>query len=163
MLEACCSRLSALGSRLGLGILVAASAAGAQDPKPQAVTRPRTLAEDLQLFSQVLNQIRVNHPDSMDSHAVLMAAIEGMVRATDPHSFVIPAVRLDSARQRALESGKLATVPIAFAYSRGTPIVVSVVPGTQAARQNILAGDELVAVDGAPLSAESSEELDIVL
>jgi carboxyl-terminal processing protease len=155
--------LWALGSRLALGILVAASAADAQDPKPQAATRPRTLAEDLQLFSQVLNQIRVNHPDSMNAHAVLMAAIEGMVRATDPHSFVIPAVRLDSARQRALESGKLAPVPIAFAYSRGTPIVVSVVLGTQAARQNILAGDELVAIDGAPVSAESSEELDIVL
>ena len=46
------------------------------------------------MFSQVLNQIRVNHPDSVDSHELLMAAIEGMVHAADPHSFVVPAVRL---------------------------------------------------------------------
>ena len=46
--------------------------------------------EDLQMFGQVLNQIRVNHPDSVDTHQLIMAAIEGMVSAADPHSFVIP-------------------------------------------------------------------------
>jgi hypothetical protein len=29
------------------------------------------------MFSQVLNQIRVNHPDSVDTHDLFMAAIEG--------------------------------------------------------------------------------------
>ena len=59
--------------------------------------RPRSVAEDLQMFSQVLNQIRVNHPDSIETHILLMAAVEGMVRAADPHSFVIPAIRLNPA------------------------------------------------------------------
>ena len=147
------------GGVLAAWVLGGAAVLGAQKP----ATRPRTLAEDLQLFSQVMNQIRVNHPDSLDSHAALMAAIEGMVRATDPHSFVIPAVRLDSARQRALEAGKLQPVPISFLYSDGTPVVVSVAPGTQAATQNILLGDELIAIEGAPVTAESPDELDIVL
>lgn len=145
------------------GLVLWATVAASQDPKPPAAPKPRTLAEDLQLFSQVLNQIRVNHPDSMDTHAVLMAAIEGMVRATDPHSFVIPAVRLDSARQRALETGKLAPVPISFVYSGGRPFVASVAPGSHASGQDILVGDELVAVDGAPVVAESAEELEIAL
>src|SRR5262249_43380172 len=52
----------------------------------RATRRQRSIAEDLQLFSQVLNQIRVNHPDSLDTHELLMAAIEGMVSAADPHS-----------------------------------------------------------------------------
>lgn len=126
-------------------------------------TRPRTLAEDLQLFSQVMNQIRVNHPDSVDSHAVLMSAIEGLVRAVDPHSYVIPAVRFDAARQRALEDGKLAPVPIVFTYANRVPMVASVGPGTHAARQDIAVGDELIAIDGAPVVAESEDELNLTL
>ena len=67
--------------------------------------RKRTAYEDLQLFGQVLNQIRVNHPDSIDSHELFLSAVEGMVRAADPHSYVIPAVRLDGAKAVALEKG----------------------------------------------------------
>ena len=50
-------------------------------PKP---TRQRTAYEDMQMFSQVLNQIRVNHPDSIDMHELMMAAVDGMVHAADP-------------------------------------------------------------------------------
>ena len=64
------------------------TAATAQDAASRPL-RPRTTAEDLQMFSQVLNQIRVNHPDSLDMHDLFMAAIEGMIHAADPHSFVI--------------------------------------------------------------------------
>jgi carboxyl-terminal processing protease len=143
-------------------IATAAATAAAQQPAPKG-TRARTLAEDLQLFSQVLNQIRVNHPDSLDTHLAMMAAIEGMVRATDPHSFVIPAIRLDSARQRALEDGKLATIPIEFTYANGGAFVVSVAPGSKAATQDIRRGDELLAVDGKRIDAGSSDELRIAL
>ena len=49
----------------------------------------------------MLNQLRVNHPDSVDTHVLLMAAIEGMVQAADPHSYVIAARALDPAREKA--------------------------------------------------------------
>jgi C-terminal processing protease CtpA/Prc len=41
--------------------------------------------------------------------------------------------------------------------------VVSVTPGSAAAKLDILPGDELVAVDSQPVTAESAEELDIGL
>jgi carboxyl-terminal processing protease len=84
-----------------------------------AVIRKRTTYEDLQMFSQVLNQIRVNHPDSVDSHELLMAAIQGMVHAADPHSFVIPFVRLSPAREAAFKEGKLLPIPVEFEYRSG--------------------------------------------
>src|SRR5262245_57006935 len=88
----------------------------------RAPTRQRSIAEDLQLFSQVLNQIRVNHPDSLDTHALLMAAIEGMVSAADPHSYVIPATRLDSAQEAALLAGRLYPIPVDFQFVSGAPL-----------------------------------------
>ncbi len=127
------------------------------------VTRPRTVAEDLQLFSQVFNQIRVNHPDSLDSHRLFMSAIQAMVQATDPHSYVIPAVRLSPGKEAELRAGKLHPVPVDFVMSGGAAVVARVAAGTLASRQDILPGDELIAIEGKPVRAESPIELEIEL
>src|SRR5256712_4328361 len=115
------------------------------------------------MFSQVLNQIRVNHPDSIDTHDLFMAAVTGMVHAADPHSSLVPATRLATEKETAMRAGKLYPVPITFAFYGGSPVVVSVAPGSEAATLDILPGDELVAVDSQPVQAESAEELDISL
>ena len=149
----------------GCALLVAGVAPGMASAQeaPKSPVRARTTYEDLQMFTQVLNQIRVNHPDSVDTHELLMAAIQGMVRAADPHSYVIPAMRLDPAKEEQLRSGKLHPVPVSFVFIGGASVVASVAPGTAASRLDILPGDELIAVDGQPVSAESAEELDISL
>ncbi|HEU0014558.1 MAG TPA: S41 family peptidase [Longimicrobium sp.] len=144
-------------------LLAALVAAPAAAQSPSGATRPRTVAEDLQMFSQVLNQIRVNHPDTVDTHRMFMAAIQGMVRAVDPHSYVIPATRLSPEKQRALEERRFFPVPIDFDFVGGFPVVVSVAPGSQAARQDILPGDLLVSIDGQPVQAESGMELYVFL
>ncbi|WP_420126098.1 S41 family peptidase [Longimicrobium sp.] len=146
--------------------LVAAAALLAAVPaaaQPSGATRPRTAYEDLQMFSQVLNQIRVNHPDSVDQHQMFMAAVQGMVNAADPHSYVIPAARLSPEKEQQLRSRRLHPVPLNFSYVGGLPVVASVAPGTAAARQDILRGDVLVAVDGAAVLAESPVELEVFL
>jgi len=111
-------RRAALVGRAALLIGVAAT------PLPAQATgspmRPRTTYEDLQLFGQVLNQIRVNHPDSIEAHELFLAAVEAMVHAADPHSYVVPAVRLDAAKAEAYEKGKLYPVPIDFSFVGGT-------------------------------------------
>lgn len=138
-------------------------AAQARDSTIARAVRKPTVAEDLQMFSQVLNQIRVNHPDTIDTHTLFMAAVQGMVTATDPHSYVIPAVRMDPAREEAFREGRLHPVPISFRFVGRDPVVVGVSPGSRAARQDILPGDELVAIAGQPVVAESAIELEVTL
>jgi carboxyl-terminal processing protease len=148
--------LAALSAPLG--------GAAAQDaPGSGKVVRPRTTYEDLQMLSGVLNQLRVNHPDSLDTHVLLMAAIEGMVQAADPHSYVVTATRMDPAREKAMRENKLFPVGINFEYYSGAPVVIGMIPGSQAARQDILPGDELIAIDGKPVAATSTFELEMAL
>jgi carboxyl-terminal processing protease len=153
----------AIGAAATLFALAASSTPAQKAATDSAVLRKRTTYEDLQMFSQVLNQIRVNHPDSIDSHELLMAAIEGMVHAADPHSFVVPNVRLSPAREQAFKDGKLFPIPIEFEYRSGAPVVTAVASGTAASHQDILPGDELISIDGKPVTAESAEELNVVL
>jgi carboxyl-terminal processing protease len=143
--------------------VVLAAALWAPLASQDTATRARTTYEDLQMFSQVLNQIRVNHPDSVDTHALLMGAIEGMVRTADPHSYVLPYYRLPATLQQAQDDEELFPLPIEFTYQAEAPVVVSVHPGSKAAELDILPGDELVEADGERVSAESAPELDLVL
>ncbi|MBI3790431.1 MAG: PDZ domain-containing protein, partial [Gemmatimonadetes bacterium] len=152
-------RLVAVVALAGVAV---ATRASAQDSTAK-VTRKRTAYEDLQMFSQVLNQIRVNHPDSLDTHELFMAAIQGMVHAADPHSYVISSVRLSPAKEQEFEKGTILSVPIDWDYSRGAPTVAFVAPGTMAARADIQPGDELVSADGQPIVADNALELDITL
>jgi carboxyl-terminal processing protease len=147
---------------VAIGALLLAAPLAAQDASRPAI-RPRTTYEDLQLLSGVLNQIKVNHPDTADTHRLIMSAISAMVHAQDPHSYFIPAMRLDAAKEKALREGRLHPIGVSFAYWQGAHVVAGVMPGSDAARQDILIGDELVAVDGRPVLAESSDELEIGL
>jgi hypothetical protein len=47
----------------------------------------RSAYEELQTFSGVLNHIRLNYPDSLSYSELVTAAIRGVRRALDPHSF----------------------------------------------------------------------------
>ncbi len=155
-------RSFALGATLALvtsPAVVQSQAAGSSG----SIARPRTTYEDLQMLSGVLNQLRVNHPDSLDTHVLLMAAIEGMVEAADPHSYVITATRMDPEREKAMREHKLFPVGINFEYYSGAPVVLGLTPGSQAARQDILPGDELIAIDGKAVAATSTFELDMAL
>lgn len=141
----------------------AALAPGVAQAQEGGPIRQRTVYEDLQMFSQVLNQIRVNHADSVDTHALFMAAVEGMIRAADPHSYVLPATRLSPEKEAEYRAGRLLPVPIRFRFVGGSPVVAGVDRASRAARLDILPGDELVAIDGAPVTAQSEMELEIVL
>jgi carboxyl-terminal processing protease len=146
---------------VGASVAMIVPVAAAQDSA--RVMRKRTMYEDLQLFSQVLNQLRVNHPDSLDTHALIMSAIRGMVSAADPHSYVHAYYRLTPEKEKAYRERKMHPVPVSFGMVEGAPVVISVAPGTQAARLDILPGDELVAVDGKPVPWESTGELEVAL
>ena len=139
------------------------SAGGGTTTAATPATRPRTTYEDLQLLSGVLNQIRVNHPDSVDVHELLMAAIDGMVKAADPHSYFIPAVRLNPEKEKAMRSGKLVPVGVGFSFYDASPVVTSLAPGSAASKADILIGDELIAIAGQPVSATNEFELEMTL
>lgn len=153
-----CVRAATLGG--AVAVALAPAVGRAQDA---SAVRERTVYEDLQMFSQVLNQIRVNHPDSVDTHALFMAAVEGMIRAADPHSYVLPATRLSPAKEADYRAGRLVPVPVRFRFFGGSPVVAGVDPASRAAGLDILAGDELVAIDGEPVTARSEVELEIRL
>ncbi|MBX6363387.1 MAG: S41 family peptidase, partial [Gemmatimonadetes bacterium] len=136
------------GRARGLAALVALAALAAP-----AAGQQRSAYEELQTFSGVLNNIRLNYVDSVSYAPLVRAAIAGMLRALDPHSAFI--ARDEQTVLDQVESGRLAAIGARLEEVDGALTLTSVGPDGPAARAGIQPGDRLVAVDDVPVAGLS--------
>jgi carboxyl-terminal processing protease len=113
--------------------------------------------EELQRFSAVLNHIRSNYPDSVTYNGLVRAAIDGMLRSLDPHSWF--ASSEDYARLNALERGELAVTGIVFEFADGVPTVLTYSRRSSAEKAGVLPGDRILRVDGIPVAGMTSKSI----
>ncbi len=126
-------------------LLVSPSAAPARQQPVPAPPRAATPYEELQTFSAVLSQIRVNYVDSVTYHEMVHAAIDGMLHALDPHSQYMS--RADWERQSAFLRGDLPGVGVQVEDEEGVATVLAVGPGTPAAKAGVQPGDRIAAIN----------------
>jgi len=117
--------------------------------------------EQLTAFSDVLNYIRLNYTDSVGYPEMVQAAIEGVLRSLDPHSYFL--ARDDYARRNSLERGELAVTGLYFELVDGRPTVLGVLDGSPAARSRIQPGDRLLTIDDTSAAGIDAEHLAIKL
>ncbi len=135
--------LARMFARAGLILLALAAAPGSASAQTSSY-------EELQRFSAVLNHIRSNYPDSVAYNGLVRAAIDGMLRSLDPHSWF--ASREDYEKLSSLERGELAVTGIVFEFADGVPTVLSFIRKSPAEKAGVLPGDRILRVDGVPVS-----------
>jgi len=106
--------------------------------------------QELQLFSGVLNHIRVNYMDSVRYGELMRAAIDGMLHSLDPHSYYMS--RRDWDRQDKLERGDLPSVGAVLDQEDSAVTVLTVIPGSPAAKAGVQPGDRVTAVNDTAVS-----------
>ncbi|MEA2723176.1 MAG: carboxyl-terminal processing protease [Gemmatimonadales bacterium] len=124
---------------------------------PAAAEAQSSSYEELQRFSAVLNHIRVNYPDSVAYNGLVRAAIDGMLRSLDPHSWF--ASREDYEKLSALDRGDLAVTGIVFEFADGVPTVLSYSRKSPAEKAGVLPGDRILRVDGVPVVGMTSKSV----
>jgi carboxyl-terminal processing protease len=128
-----------------LAILSLASAAS-----PVAAQSGASSYEELQRFSAVLNHIRTNHADSVTYNGLVRAAIDGMLRSLDPHSYFVSKEDYDRLSQ--LERGELATTGIRVELVDGQPTVLNITRGSPAEKAGVQPSDRILRLDDAPVA-----------
>jgi len=122
---------------------------------------PRAAYEELQTFSGVLNHIRLNYPDSVGYSELVAAAIRGVLRALDPHSYYVS--RLEWEKRSALDRGELATIGVALEEVDGAATVLTVVPRSPADKKGIVAGDRVLALNDTSVAGLDMRTLELRL
>jgi carboxyl-terminal processing protease len=95
-----------------------------------------------------VRHISDNHADSVTYRSLVRAAIDGMLRSLDPHSWFLPAE--DADKLNALERGELAVTGIVIEMADDAPTVIAVAEESPAARADVRPGDRITAVGGEP-------------
>ena len=139
-------------------VLLAAALTAAAPPQAAAQAPARSNYEALRTFTEVLNHIRMNYVDSVAYEVLIRAAVDGVLRALDPHSRFVP--RADVERERAVARGDLASVGLVLEDVDGAPTVLSVVPDGPAARKGIAPGDRLVEIADTAIAGRQAKDLE---
>ena len=106
----------------------------------------KTLSSQLKKFNQILHSIRDIYVEEPEMSDLIDGAIEGMLKALDPHSAYITT----EAQERISEQfrGKFEGIGISFVIQNKWITVVSPIPGTPSDRLGIRAGDRIVEIEG---------------
>ena len=134
-------------------VLLAALAPGAAAQTPTY--------EQIQTFSYLLSQVRLNYVVPVHTEQLVHAAIDGMLRSLDPHSRFVP--REENDRWMAWEAGRLAGTGIVLEEEDGAPTVAAVRAGSTAERAGILPGDRVQALNDTVVSGLSVETVQLRL
>src|SRR5262245_36418625 len=111
------------------------------------------------MLTDALNLVRGNYVDSVGYPLLARAAINGILRSLDPHSYFMPAAEF--AQLMALESGKLATAGLSLVEADGRIVILSVLPRGPAERAGLMAGDRVLAVNDTPTVGSRAVELEV--
>jgi carboxyl-terminal processing protease len=115
--------------------------AAAVNPDPAAV------------LADVIARVQEEYVDRIDSQVLIESAIRGIVEELDGHSRYLDTLDYEDIRISA--SGRYAGVGLDVALREGAPTVITPIADAPAQRAGIMAGDVVVAVDGAPVTAEN--------
>lgn len=125
-----------------------------QDPKSTEqgsdnatkVTEDKEYLELLRLFVDTLDQIDRNYVEDVSRRELLEAAIEGMVNKLDQYSNYISPTEMD--RFRSNVENEFGGIGIRVSSEGGKITIISPMYGTPAYKQGVLAGDEILEIEG---------------
>jgi carboxyl-terminal processing protease len=117
--------------------------------------------EQLQTFSSIINQIRLNYVDSVTYAELVHAAIDGVLTSLDPHSRF--ETLSEDERQKAYEAGEVAGTGIVLEDVDDVPTVLTVVSGSPAARAGVQAGDRLLSINDTSVAGLRAETIQLRL
>ena len=111
--------------------------------------------EDLKIFTEVLSYVEANYVEEVEPERVIHGAIRGMLRSLDPHSSFMPPEMFGEMQVET--EGRFGGLGIEITIRDDVLTVVSPIEETPAFRAGILAGDQIVLVEG-----ESTKDMTLI-
>jgi len=111
-----------------------------------AASKDKNFYKDIKTFSEVLDMVRKNYVDEVDTTNLMQGAINGMIRSLDPHSsFMTPELY----KELEVETqGQFGGVGIEIMLIKDILTVVSPIEDTPAFRAGLKPGDQILKIDG---------------
>ena len=109
-------------------------------------TLSSSIYDELKLFSDVLSHVQRDYVEETKSKDLVYGAIKGMLETLDPHSGFMPPETFKE--MQAETKGRFEGLGIEITMKDGVLTVVAPIEDTPAFRAGILAGDQIIKIDG---------------
>ncbi|MEZ5462818.1 S41 family peptidase [Dokdonella sp.] len=120
----------------------------------EAPTVPGQISlDDVRKFTAVLSLVKQAYVEEVDDHALMQAAIRGLLVGLDPHSEYLEAGELSQLNEDT--SGSYVGLGIEVTTVDGALRVIAPIDDTPAARAGIRSGDSILRIDNVPIAAEN--------
>jgi len=107
-----------------------------------------SMYEDLKVFTEVLGLLQKEYVEERKSKDLVYGAIKGMLETLDPHSaFMTPGMYKEMQEET---KGRFEGIGIEITTKEGVLTVVSPIEDTPAFKAGILAGDQILKINGEP-------------
>ncbi len=116
------------------------------DDEVKAVPRDDEYYELLKLFADTLDQIERNYVKDLSRRELMEAAIKGMLSKLDQYSTYIPPKEIE--RFKVSVESEFGGIGIQVNIQNGFPTVISPIYGSPAYKSGMLAGDQIIKIDG---------------
>ncbi len=123
-----------------VGVLIGSG----QSQKVSALSN--NMYEDLKVFTDVIGLIQKDYVEETKSKDLVYGAIKGMLETLDPHSAFMPPNTYKEMQEET--RGRFEGLGIEITLKEGVLTVVSPIEGTPAYRAGVLAGDQIIKIDG---------------
>ena len=102
--------------------------------------------KDIKTFNEVFDMVRKNYVDEVEPQVLIQGAINGMIKALDPHSVFMTA---DMYKELEVETqGRFGGVGIEITLAKDVLTVVSPIEDTPAYNAGVKSGDQIIKIDG---------------
>ncbi len=127
-------------------ILTAALVVGGYQVQQMAGATENDTYKELKLFSEVLDLVERNYVRTVEPKKLIYGAIDGMLKALDPHSSFL---RPEDYKELQIETkGSFSGIGIEISIKDGILTVVSPIEGTPADKAGLQANDKIIKIDG---------------
>ncbi len=123
-----------------IGVLIGSG----QSQKVSALSN--NMYEDLKVLTDVIGLIQKDYVEETKSKDLIQGAIKGMLETLDPHSAFMPPNMYKEMQEDT--KGRFDGLGIEIAIKDGILTVVSPIEGTPASKAGVLAGDQIIKIDG---------------
>jgi carboxyl-terminal processing protease len=138
-----------LGALVGGGLTVLVTQSGVMSVGLSAVAAAPDTYQELSLFGDVFDRVRVDYVDKPDDRKLIESAIDGMLRELDPHSSYVDQASLDEMQRQSRR--EFVGVGLEIADEDGLLQIVAPIENSPAAKAGISAKDVITKIDNTPV------------
>ena len=133
-----------IASMVFVVFLIGVFVGSGQSQKVSALSN--SMYEDLKVFTDVIGYIQKDYVEETKSKDLIHGAIKGMLETLDPHSAFMPPNMYKEMQEET--KGRFEGLGIEITIKDGILTVVSPIEDTPAFKVGILAGDQIIKIDG---------------